>query len=189
MILAIFDLQVTWYFLSSLESTGLSVQKFKTDFQDGDCGSHIGFLIRTNLAIFDLQMTLMLSTKFRDNWPVGSGEKRNIHFQDSSHGGFHGFLIRMILAIFFIYKSPWCFLPSIKSTGLSVQDKKWTIDFQDGHHGSHLGYPIGTISAIHLLVIQCFLPSFKSIGLLVQEKKWKQIFQMAAILDFLSEPF
>ena len=75
MILAIFDLQVTWYFLSSLESTGLSVQKFKTDFQDGDCGSHIGFLIRTNLAIFDLQMTLMLSTKFRDNWPVGSGEE------------------------------------------------------------------------------------------------------------------
>ena len=42
--------------------------------------------------------------------------------------------------IFFIYKSPRCFLPIFKSTGLSVQEKKRKIDFQ---HGSHLGFPFG----------------------------------------------
>ena len=34
--------------------------------------------------------------------------------------------------IFLIYKSPRCFLPSFKSSGLLVQDKKRKIDFQDG---------------------------------------------------------
>ena len=42
--------------LRSLESIGLSVQEQKPniDFQDGDHGGHLGFLIRTILAIFDL---------------------------------------------------------------------------------------------------------------------------------------
>ena len=53
--------------LRSLESIGLSVQekKLNIDFQDGGHGGHLGFLIRTILAIFDLQVTLMLPTKFR----------------------------------------------------------------------------------------------------------------------------
>ena len=42
----------------------------KIDFQDG---GHLGFLIGTILAAFDLQVTLMLSTKFRVNWPRGVG--------------------------------------------------------------------------------------------------------------------
>ena len=48
------------YFLLSFELTGLSVQKWKctTDFQDG---SQLEFLI---LAIFDLQVTLILPIKF-----------------------------------------------------------------------------------------------------------------------------
>ena len=52
--------------LQSLESNGLSVQekKLNTDFQDGGHGSHLGFLIRTILAIFDLQVTLMESSDF-----------------------------------------------------------------------------------------------------------------------------
>ena len=47
----------------SLESTGLSVQekKRKIDFQDG---GHLGFPIGTILAIFDLQATLMVPSKF-----------------------------------------------------------------------------------------------------------------------------
>ena len=53
------------------------------------------------------------------------------------------------LARFLIYKSPWCFLASLESTGLLVQEKKWKIDFQDGGHGGHLGFPIGTILAIY----------------------------------------
>ena len=53
-------------FLPSLEPTGLSVQekKQKTDFQDGYHDGHFGFPIGTILAIFDLQVTLMLPTKF-----------------------------------------------------------------------------------------------------------------------------
>ena len=50
--------------------------------------------------------------------------------------------------LFFIYKSPRCFLASLESIGLSVQEKKRKIDFQDGGHGGHLGFPIGMILAI-----------------------------------------
>ena len=55
---------------SSLESIGLSVQekKRKIDFQDG---SHVP--IGTILATFDLQVTLMLPTKYRVNWPRDVG--------------------------------------------------------------------------------------------------------------------
>ena len=62
------------YFLPSLESIGLSVQekKFKIYFQNG---SHLGFSIRKILSIFDLQVTAILPTKFKVNWPFSSGEE------------------------------------------------------------------------------------------------------------------
>ena len=44
----------------------------KIDFQDG---GHPGFLIGTILAVFDLQVTLMLPSKFGVNWPFDSGEE------------------------------------------------------------------------------------------------------------------
>ena len=50
------------------------------------------------LAIFDLQVTPMLPTKFRVNWPFGSGEEVKNRF--SSHGSHLGFPVTMILAIF-----------------------------------------------------------------------------------------
>ena len=64
-------------FLASLESNGLSVQekKQKIDFQDGHHGSHLGFLIGTILAIFDLQVTPMPPTMFGVNWLLGSEEE------------------------------------------------------------------------------------------------------------------
>ena len=63
-------------FLPSLEAIGLSVQeKRKIDFQDGGHGGHLGFPIGTILAIFDLQVTPMLPSKFGVNWPFGSGEE------------------------------------------------------------------------------------------------------------------
>ena len=54
------------------------------------------------------------------------------------HGGHLGFPISTILAIFDL-QSPQCFLASLESIGLSVQEKKRKIDFQDG---GHLGFPI-----------------------------------------------
>ena len=86
-----------------MESIGLSVQekKQKIDFQDGRHGGHLGFLIGMILPTFDLQVTLMLPSKFGVNWPFGSGEEaKNIDFQDGGHGGHLGFLIGRILAIF-----------------------------------------------------------------------------------------
>ena len=58
---------------------GLSIQekKFKIDFQDGNCGGHIVLPIGTILAIFDLQITSTILTKFQVNWPFGSGEVKN----------------------------------------------------------------------------------------------------------------
>ena len=64
----------------------------------------------------------------------------------------------MILA-FFNLQAPQCFLPSFKSIGLLVQEKKRNKDFQDGHHGSHLGFPIGTILAIFNLQVTPMLPT------------------------------
>ena len=83
-----------------MESIGLSVQKKrKIDFQDGGHGGHLRFPIGTILAIFDLQVTLMLPSKFEVNWLFGSVQekKRKIDFQD---GGHLGFPIGTILAIF-----------------------------------------------------------------------------------------
>ena len=69
-------------FLASLESIGLSVKekKQKIDFQDGCYGSHLGFPIGTILAIFDLQVTPMLPTRFGVNWLLGSGEEAKNRF-------------------------------------------------------------------------------------------------------------
>ena len=52
------------------ELVGLSIQekKFKTDFQDGDSGDQIVFQNETNLALFDLQLFLILPTKFKVSW-------------------------------------------------------------------------------------------------------------------------
>ena len=47
--------------------------KRKTDFQDGHDGAHLGFPVGIFLTILDLQVTLILSTKFRVNWPSGVG--------------------------------------------------------------------------------------------------------------------
>ena len=90
-------------FLASLEATGLSVQekKRKIDFQHS---GHLGFPIGTILAIFDLQVTLMLPSKIFKigvNWPdFGSGEEAKNRFSNGGHGGHLGFPIGTILAIF-----------------------------------------------------------------------------------------
>ena len=49
----------------------------KIDFQDG---GHLGFPIGTILAIFFLQVTLILPSKFGVNWPFSSGEEAENRF-------------------------------------------------------------------------------------------------------------
>ena len=63
------------------------------------------------------------------------------------------------LELIWVYKSRGCFLPSFKSIGLLVQEKKRKIDFQDGHQGSHLGFFIGMILAIFDLQVNTMLPT------------------------------
>ena len=73
MILAIFALQITQYFLPSFQSVGILVhKKFKIDLQDG---SHLGFLIGTILVVFHLQIAPIRPTKFHVSWPFGPGEE------------------------------------------------------------------------------------------------------------------
>ena len=45
----------------------LQEKKRKIDFQDGRYGGHLGVPIGTSLTIFDLQVALILPTKFRVN--------------------------------------------------------------------------------------------------------------------------
>ena len=57
---------------TSFKSIDLSVQKkFNTDFQDGGHGGILGFPIKTTIASFDLQVSLIRPMK------CGSGEKNS----------------------------------------------------------------------------------------------------------------
>ena len=78
-------------FLPSFRANWRLVQgeKQKTDFKDSHHGSHL-----------DLQVTLMLPTKFRVNWPFGSGEEGKNRFSRWPPWWHLGFMIRQILAIF-----------------------------------------------------------------------------------------
>ena len=63
-------------------------KKRKIDIQNCPHGSHLGFLIRTSLAFFDLQVTTMLSIKFSAIGLLVQEKKRKIDFQDGGHLGF-----------------------------------------------------------------------------------------------------
>ena len=95
------------YFLSNFESMGLSIQekKFRIDFQDGNCGSHLLFPTGTILAIFDLQVTSMPLTMLSIGLSVQE-KKWKTDFQDGCHGGHLGFPFRTILAIFDLPVTP-----------------------------------------------------------------------------------
>ena len=96
------------------------------------------------LAIFDLQVTLMLPTKFsRSTGLLVQEKKRKIDFQD----GHLGSPIGTILAIFDLQVT--MMLPTELRVnwpfGFRRRSKK--IDFQDGRHVGHLGFPIRMILA------------------------------------------
>ena len=77
-------------------SIRLSVQeRLNIYFKDG---VHLGFPIGRILAIFEVQVTLMLPSKFQVSyWSFSSGEEAKNRFQ---HVDYLGFLTRTILAIF-----------------------------------------------------------------------------------------
>ena len=51
------------------------------------------------LALFDLQVSLMILARFQVNWPFGLGKEAKIDYQDGCLGGHLGFPIGRILAI------------------------------------------------------------------------------------------
>ena len=56
-----------------------SGEEAKNRFSRWCYGGHLGFTIGTILAIFDLQVTLMLRASL-ESWPFGSGEEAKIRF-------------------------------------------------------------------------------------------------------------
>ena len=75
-------------------------------FQDSSLGGHLGFLNRRILAIFDLQVTLMLPTKIQVNWPFGSGEEVKNRFSRWQPWWPSWLPIRKSLAIFNLQVTP-----------------------------------------------------------------------------------
>ena len=152
-----FYLQVT----QSFESIGLLVQekKRKIGVQDGGHGGHVGLWIRMILVNFDLRVTLMLSTKFRVNWPFSPGEEAKNRFSrwrpwrlslETDRNDFcHFWSITHFNASY----------PVSINIGLLVQEKKAKIDFQHGGHGDHLGFWIGIILAVFDLQVIPMLPT------------------------------
>ena len=74
-------------------------------------------LDQTLLVIFDLQVALIIPTKFQVNWPFGQEKIIKTDFQDGSHGSQFGFQIRTILAIFYLQVAP-IFPTKFWSTGI-----------------------------------------------------------------------
>ena len=129
--------------------TGILVQEnVKIDFQDSGHGSHLGFPFGQILAIFDLQVTMVLLIKFWDSWGFRFKRRRaKWIFKLASMAAILDFRLKQF-QLFLIYKLPWYYLRSFKSIGLSVQEKKCKMDFQDGGHVSYLGFLNGVILAI-----------------------------------------
>ena len=154
--------------------------ELKIDFQDGHHGSHLGFLIGTILAIFDLQVTLLFLTKFRVNWPFGSGEEAKNRFSRWPPW----------LPSWISDQNNFSYLCSTSHPDASYQVlRQLALKFRRRSKkiGGHLGFPTGTILAIFDLEYKspwCFLSSFESSDLSVHEKKRKIDFQNGGHLRF-----
>ena len=128
-------------------------------FQNGD---HLGFPIGTILTIFNLQVSLMLSTKFQVNCLSSSGEERNIDFQEAKYR-LSIFPKGMILTIFDLQVTvmfPAKFQDS-RTFGLGEEAKNRFSrpSLISDWNGGHFEFPIGTILAIFDLQVTSMLPS------------------------------
>ena len=171
---------VASYQVSSQLTFWFRRRRGKIDFQDGRHAGYLRFRIRTILAIFYLQITPMLPTKFQIIWPFGSGEKakkkKKKIFKMATY--LPSWISDRSDLSYIQLTSPRCFQP-IKTIVHLVQEKKRKTDFQDCRHSGQLGLQIGMIFNVFLIYKspRCFLPSFKSVRLSVQEKKRKIDFQ------------
>ena len=66
--------------LQSDRASNWATEAGNLDFQDKRHGGHLWFTNSMTLAIFDLQVTQMLPTTFRVNWPFSSGEEAKNRF-------------------------------------------------------------------------------------------------------------
>ena len=112
---------------TSFKSIGLSVQ-----FDDDRHSGHLGFLIGSILAIFDVQVIPMLPTEFQVNWPFGSGKATKNRFSRWPPLQHLGFLIGMILALFDLQVSQT--LPTKFQVSHSGQEKNEQELRQAGHY-------------------------------------------------------
>ena len=126
----------------------------------------------------------MLPTKFRVNWPFGSGEEAKNRFSRWWPWQPSWVSNRTNFSYFWPSSHPNA-LYQVSSQLAFRFRRKAKNRFQDGGHDDHPGFPIGKILAIFdLQVARCFLPSFESIGLSLQEKKQKIDFQDGSHLGF-----
>ena len=151
--------------------------KWKVDFQDGGHGWHFGFPIGTILAIFDLQVTPMLPSKFRVIWHLGLGEEAKNRFSRwqpwrpswiSDRNDFSYFWSTSHLMPPAEFRVNWLLgLGEEAKNRFSRWRPWWPSWIYDRHNFSYFSSTSP----------QCFLPSFESTVLLVQKKKRKIDFQ------------
>ena len=116
----------------------------------GRSGGHLGFPISPILASFDLQVTPMLPTKFRVNWPFSSGEEAKNRFsrwRPWRPSWISNLQVTPMLPTKFGVNWPF---------GSGDEAK---IDFQDGRHGGYIGFRIKTILAVFDLQVTTMLPT------------------------------
>ena len=138
------DYQINWTFSSGEEVQNRYPRQLPWH--------HLGFLIRTILALFYLQVTPMLPTKFGVSWSFGSGEEGKTKFL-RWQPWWPSWISNQNDFSYFDLLVTRCFLSSFKTTVPMFQEKKQKIDFQDGSHGGQLAFPTGTILAISYLQV------------------------------------
>ena len=131
------------------------------------------------LAIFDLQVTLMLPTKFQVNWPFGLGKEAKNRFSKWSPWRPSWISIWTILLFLYLqvilmiltkFQVTWPFGSEEEAKSRFSKWPPWRLSWISDRNDD--SYFWSTIKSP-----RCFLSSVKSNDRLVQEEKWKIDFQ------------
>ena len=130
-------------------TSGMVLKKSFEEYKDGYHGGHLGYWKGRILAIFNLHVAMIPSTKFLFISVQHMVLELSFEeFQDGCHGGHLGYWKGRILAILNLHVA---MIPSTKFRFISVQHMVLELsfeEFQDSCHGGHLGYWKGRILAI-----------------------------------------